>query len=283
MFGRRTVAQGGLMFAKINHVAIVSDNYAQLGKFYESAFGMRTSPKTRPSRAVTVGDGYVGLNINPRRAGRRSGLDHFGIQVENAETAFERMRAKYPTVKWLKRPSTRPFAGITTHDPNGIMFDISQKDMSNRTSVYVENDGQANARHIDHVAFRALRPDDSAEFFSDVFELTPTNTNKSAGDPNHYLTDGHITLVIMPWDITSYDGTGIITQGMDHIGFKVESVDALKADVKKIADDNPRLTPEPVATGAEGLALEELFRRSCPLGQYRMADCDGVLLDIAEA
>jgi len=271
------------MFAKINHVAIVSDNYAQLGKFYESAFGMRTSAKTRPSRAVTVGDGYVGLNINPRRAGRRSGFDHFGIQVENAETAFERMRAKYPTVKWLKRPSTRPFAGITTHDPNGIMFDISQKDMSNRTSVYVENDGQANPRHIDHVAFRTLRPDDSAEFFSDVFELTPTNTKKSAGDPNHYLTDGHVTLVIMPWDITSYDGTGIITQGMDHIGFKVESVDALKADVKKIADDNPRLMPEPVATGAEGLALEELFRRSCPLGQYRMADCDGVLLDIAEA
>jgi len=32
---------------------------------------------------VTVGDGYVGLNINPRRAGRHAGLDHFGIQVED--------------------------------------------------------------------------------------------------------------------------------------------------------------------------------------------------------
>ena len=39
---------------------------------------------------------------------------------------------------------------------------------------------------------------------------------KSAEDKNHYLTDGHMTLVIMPWDITDYDGTGIITQGMDH-------------------------------------------------------------------
>ena len=43
------------MFAKINHVAIVSDNYAQLAQFYEAVFGMKTSAKTRPGRAVTVG------------------------------------------------------------------------------------------------------------------------------------------------------------------------------------------------------------------------------------
>jgi catechol 2,3-dioxygenase-like lactoylglutathione lyase family enzyme len=270
------------MFSKINHVAIVSDNYAQLSKFYESVFGMKGSVNTRPARAVTVGDGYVGLNINPRRAGRRAGLDHFGIQVEDAEAAYERMRAKYPTVKWLKRPSTRPFAGVTTHDPNGIMFDISQKNMTNRTSVYVENDGNAAERHVNHVAFRVMHPELSAEFFRDVFELAPANVSKSSDDPNHYLTDGHVTLVIMPWDITDYDGTGIITMGMDHIGFKVESVEAVKRDIQTIADNNPRLTPAPVATGAEGIALEKLFARSCPLGEYRFADCDGVLIDIAE-
>ncbi|HET9149011.1 MAG TPA: VOC family protein [Alphaproteobacteria bacterium] len=271
------------MFAKINHVAIVSENYALLGKFYEGVFGMKTSPKTRPTRAVTVGDGYVGLNINPRRAGRRSGLDHFGVQVENVDAAFDRMRKKYPSVKWLKRPSTRPFAGITTHDPDGIMFDLSQKDMTNRTSLYVEQDGNANPRHIGHVAVRTMNPDRSAEFFRDVLELTPSNAKKGANDPNHYLTDGHITLVIMPWDITDYDATGIITAGMDHIGFKVESVEAVKADVKRIADDNPYLAPEPVATGSEGIALEKLFQRSCPLGQYQFADPDGVLIDVTEA
>src|SRR5213596_195421 len=121
------------MFSKINHVAIVSENYAQLAQFYIAAFGMRTSAKSRPSRAVTVGDGYVGLNINPRRAGRSAGLDHFGIQVEDADLCFERMRKKYPTVKWLQRPSTRPFAGISANDPDGNVFDISQKDMANRT------------------------------------------------------------------------------------------------------------------------------------------------------
>jgi catechol 2,3-dioxygenase-like lactoylglutathione lyase family enzyme len=268
------------MFSKINHVAIVSENYAQLAQFYQAVFGMTTSDKTRPGRAVTVRDGYVGLNINPRRAGRSAGLDHFGIQVDDCDTVFDRMRQKYPTVKWLKRPSTRPFAGISTHDPDGNMFDISQKDMANRTSVYVENDGKANARHINHVALRTMNPDAMAEFYRDVFELAPSNVKKRSDDPNHYLTDGHMTLVVMPWDIMDYDGTGIITMGMDHIGFKVESVDALKADVERIAGDNPRLSPAPIHTGKEGAALDKLFERSCAMGQHRLADPDGILIDV---
>jgi len=266
------------VFAKLNHFAIVSENYAQLCKFYEAMFGMTTSSKTRPTRAVTVRDGYVGLNINPRRAGRPAGFDHFGIQVEDAETAFDRMRKYYPSVKWQQRPPNRPFAGITTHDPDGNVFDISQKDMSNRTDVYIENDGTVNARHIDHFAMRTMRPAEMAEFYTRVFEFTPVN--RKEGDPNYYLSDGHVTLVIMPWDITDYAGTGIITCGMDHIGFKVESVDACKTDIARIAADNPRLAPEPVGTGAEGAALEQLFHRSCPLGEHRLADCDGVLIDI---
>ena len=267
------------MFAKINHVAIVSDDYAQLAQFYEAVFGMKTAAKSRPGRAVTVGDGYVGLNINPRRAGRSAGLDHFGIQVEDTAACFARMTRRYPKVKWLQRPSTRPFAGISTHDPDGNMFDISQKDMKNRASIYVENDGTANPRHIDHVAMRTMHPDDIAEFYAHVFELQPRN--KQPGDPNHYLTDGHVTLVVMPWDITDYDATGIITMGMDHIGFKVESLDAFKSDVSRIAADNPRLSPAPLDTGAEGAALAKLFERSCPLGQHRLADPDGTLIDVA--
>jgi len=267
------------MFAKINHVAIVSDNYAQLAKFYEAIFGMTNSPLARATQAVTVGDGYVGLNINPRRAGRSAGLDHFGIEVDDIDTVFERLRENYPEVKWLKRPSNRPFAGVTTHDPDGNVFDLSQKNMANRAGIYVDNTGTPNPRHISHIGLRTMRPDRMAEFYRNVFELSPANRN--AGDRNHYLTDGHVTLVIMPCDITDYDGTGIISAGMDHIGFKVENLAAFKQDVERIAADNPRLAPEPLGTGAEGRALLELFRRSCPLGQHHMADPDGILIDVA--
>ena len=75
------------MFAKINHVAIISEKYALLASFYESLFGMKRSPKGKINRAITVGDGYVGLNINPRKPGRPGGLDHFGVEVEDVETA----------------------------------------------------------------------------------------------------------------------------------------------------------------------------------------------------
>ena len=60
-------------------------------------------------------------------------------------------------------------------------------------------------------------------------------------------------------------------------GFKVEDMQAFKRDVEQIAADNPRLAPAPVGTGAEGKKLADLFRRSCPLGQHQMADCDGIL------
>lgn len=266
------------MFAKLNHLAIVSDNYAQLLKFYEAMFGMTPASKTRPGRAVGARDGYVGLNINPRRAGRHAGFDHFGIEVEHTETVYDRIRTNYPEVKWLKRPSNRPFAGVTTHDPDGNVFDISQKDMTNRRDIYVENDGNINPRHVDHFAMRTMRPEKMAEFYSSVFELKPAN--RKEGDKNYYLSDGHITLVVMPWDITDYDGTGIILSGMDHIGFKVEDLSACLVDIERIAAENPRLAPAPVGTGPEGKALANMFARSCPIGAHQLADCDGVLLDI---
>ena len=88
------------MFAKINHVAIVSEKYSLLAAFYQSLFGLTSSPKARTNRAITVGDGYVGFNINPRKAGRPAGLDHFGVEVEDVETVLERMRSKYPQANW---------------------------------------------------------------------------------------------------------------------------------------------------------------------------------------
>jgi hypothetical protein len=37
-----------------------------------------------------------------------------------------------------------------------------------------------------------------------------------------------------------------------------------------------------VHTGSEGKALDALFARSCAMGQHRLADPDGILLDVME-
>jgi catechol 2,3-dioxygenase-like lactoylglutathione lyase family enzyme len=266
------------MSAKIRHVAIVSDQYALEGRFYEAVFGMKTAADKRPERAVTVSDGYVGLNINPRKAGRPAGLDHFGLEVEDAQAACARLRERYPEVQVLERPSTRPFAGISTHDPCGNVFDLSQKSMPNRTSVYVEAP-RAQPRSISHLAIRTLNAEQVAEFYVEVFGLQPLA--KKPGDPNFRLSDGRVELVLMPWSILDYRGGGIARPGPDHIGFRVESVEAVKAQLKKVGDDNPHLRPLPVGTGPEGEARLKLFA-ACPHGAYHLADVDGVLIDIAE-
>jgi hypothetical protein len=70
------------MFAKIKHLAIISDNYVLLSRFYEALFGMKTSKSPRPESAVAIGDGYIGMNIIPQKLGRQAGLEHFGLEVE---------------------------------------------------------------------------------------------------------------------------------------------------------------------------------------------------------
>jgi catechol 2,3-dioxygenase-like lactoylglutathione lyase family enzyme len=262
------------MAAKLKHIALVSDNYAVQGKFYEAAFGMRTAADPRPERAVTVGDGYVGLNINPRKPGRAAGLDHFGLEVDEVAPILERL--KKHRVEVVQRPSTRPFAGITTHDPAGNLFDLSQRDMENRASVYVEAEKPA-ARRISHFALRTLHAEKLADFYAEVCGLQPVKGRHG----NFHLTDGRVTLVLMPWRITDYEGTGIVRPGPDHIGFEVESLDAFRKRLEELGDNNPHLRARQLS-GREGEARMKLFAASCSLGEYRLADVDGVLLDVAE-
>ena len=266
------------MSGKIRHIAIVSNQYALLGRFYEAVFGMTTAADKRADRAVTVSDGYVGLNINPRKAGRPAGLDHFGIEVDDVERTLALLRSRYPAVEVLSRPSTRPFAGVSGHDPAGNLFDLSQKDMGNRTSVYVEppRDGK---RAISHFALRTLHADALADFYAEAFGFA--RQARKPGDPNHYLSDGRVTLVLMPWSILDYAGGGIARPGPDHIGFGVESLAAVKERLASVADGNPHLRPFPVGAGPEGEARLKLFER-CLLGAHHLADPDGVLIDLAE-
>src|SRR4051794_32634169 len=158
------------MFAKINHMAMVSPIYPMLAKFYEAYFGLKPSGKTsRPLNAVTVGDGYVGLNINPLRDGYVGGLDHFGMVVDDVELVLERARAKFPGANIVKRPSTRPFAAYSGHDPDGNVFDLSQKSERDKlVGVYAEQTAQeANQdRYLNKFAIRTMNAEKCADFYA---------------------------------------------------------------------------------------------------------------------
>ena len=62
------------MFGKLNHLAITSDHYTLLGMFYRAAFGLKASGDTaREIGAISVGDGYLGMTLIPRRGGHLFG------------------------------------------------------------------------------------------------------------------------------------------------------------------------------------------------------------------
>lgn len=267
------------MFAKLNHLAITTDQYTVLGMFYRAYFGLKVSGVTERERsAISVGDGYVGMTLIPRRAGRRGGLDHFGIEVEDFDLACERIAKKYPDIEVVKRPSNRPFASYSTHDPAGNYFDLSQPGHENRAEIY-DMEGWKQDMTIDHFAIRVREPERVATFYSDVFELEARNVPE--GNGGYHLTDGRVTISIVPWKISDFNGTGIEQPALDHIGFRTHDLDAFIEHVESLKVLNPHIAPRPIDFNEEGKARMALLGK-CPHGDYRIADPDGTLIDVAQ-
>jgi predicted enzyme related to lactoylglutathione lyase len=267
------------MFAKLNHLAITTDHYTTLGMFYRAVFGMKVSGDTaREMSAISVGDGYVGMTLIPRRGGRKAGLDHFGIEVEDLEKVRAKVAKKYPDIEIVKRPSNRPFASYSAHDPAGNYFDLSQQGHENRAEVYAQGEWKQD-NSISHFALRARQAGRMAEFYADVFELEARNVAGESG--SYHLTDGRVTLAILPWTISAFDGAGIEQPAMDHMGFRVPSLDAFKKNLAKVEQQNLQIRAKPIDFDSEGVARKKLLAK-CPYGSLQLADPDGTLIDVAE-
>jgi len=274
------------MASRIKHVAIVSQDHARLGRFYAAAFGMTNArdPGPQPAGAAgtpgasTVTDGYVGMNINGRANGRQGGFDHFGIEVDDVEEIRRRVEDIGPEVNLLKRPSSRPFAGISMHDPAGNVFDLSHRQMENRRGIYADMEDKQYQRHISHFMLRTVDAPRIAKFYKDVFDFE--EKPKDADDTNFYLTDGKVTLIVAPWRIADYAGSGIERPALEHLGFHVESVEAFKQDLDRLIEEDSTLTPH-AFRGDEGQVRLKLLK-TCGYGEFHFADPDGVLLEVSE-
>jgi predicted enzyme related to lactoylglutathione lyase len=264
------------MFAKLNHVALISDNYGAQSIFYKALFDLKSGSSAKfESTAVAIGDGYVGMQIIPRFPGRQGGIDHFGIQVDDVDAVRARVAKRHPEIEIIQRPSNRPFAAFGMYDPAGNYFDLSAKGLKNRDGIY-EKPAWEQDRVFTHFAVRALEPTRLATFYHEIFELEMT---EDAG--TYRLSDGRIALVIIPWRISDFFGSGIEKPALDHLGFSVESITAFKADLAEMTSRNPSMIPKPLGNGDEGKVRLALFERT-KLGDYYMSDLDGVLIAVAE-
>ncbi len=269
------------MFARIAHVAIYTENFQKMANFYKSIFGMKQitsgmADQTGEKKADVghISDGIIGLALLRRNAGIRSGLDHFGFDVEDIKTVVDRIRADYPEI--LVKSDLGdivPFASTRAQDPVGTFIDISQREAPNVREGYAE-DRWDQVRHFNHVVIRAFNPSLLADFYKKVFELQEL---ESAED-HRCLTDGKSHLVIRSCHTSTYT---TMTEGLDHIGFKVESLEKVKNDLSEIGKSFPQSVPKKIAGGRFGdVALSDL--EACGAGQYGTADPDGVLLHLSE-
>lgn len=123
-----------------------------------------------------------------------------------------------------------------------------------------------------------MHPAALAEFYLDVYEFK--EEEKALEDPNFYLTDGKVTLVLAPWKIEDYYGTEHRAPGLDHVGYKVENVEAFKYDVVMLTKADPEwLAPKSPNLESENDVVVGLLQ-SCRYGKYQVSDPEGNFIDV---
>lgn len=275
------------MLTRIQHFAIVSENFVREAKFYEAVFGMKRSKPgseeeqkaIRTNYAVSISDGYVGVTVIGRKPGYVPGLHHFGFDVDDIDEAIARIKKNHPEVAVLRRPSNRPFASYGAHDPEGNYFDLTQEGMSNRRDVYA-GEQREQPRRVHHLKLRVMNAPAIAAFYRDMLDLQ--EADKALEDPNFYLTDGKMTLVVAPWKMSDFEGAGIDRPGLEHVGFKVESVDAVRKDLAALREADPEMRERIIAEPSEGERRLALIA-SCRHARHEFSSPDGVFVDICES
>jgi catechol 2,3-dioxygenase-like lactoylglutathione lyase family enzyme len=145
--------------------------------------------------------------------------------------------------------------------------------------VYVEP-GREQARRIHHLKLRVMNPSAIAAFYRDLFDLK--EEEKALEDPNFYLTDGKVTLIVAPWKMSDYEGAGIDRPGLEHIGFKVESVEAVRKELAALREADPEMRERTISSPPEAERRLSLIA-SCRYGDHQFSDPDGVFVDISDA
>lgn len=269
---------------KLNHIACIAQDAITVAKFYSKIFHMSYHPQaSRLGWAATAREGYVGLNFNPMMPGRPGpiGLDHFGIEVEDIQQSFRNAEEMYPEVERIKRSGTRPYAQVGIHDPDGQVVDINQKNLDESVSevktggLYLEEDKE-QPRHVEYLALRTMDPARCSDFYRDVFEMTPMN--RTEDDEGRSLTDGRVTLKLIPWKLDDYDGMHASRPMLDHIGFRVEDADQVH---QEILDYNAKFPPGAapcwLLDGRDADRRKQaLLQRAAPDSRYQYCDANGV-------
>jgi catechol 2,3-dioxygenase-like lactoylglutathione lyase family enzyme len=114
----------------LNHVGIVVDNLSEAIAAYSTKFGYGEAAVLRddqgqPTLAFIQISRNTFIELSPSSATRRAGLDHFGIQVEDAKTAAAALQQRGVKIDDPRAGRTVSFITSTT-EPYGVRMELSE-------------------------------------------------------------------------------------------------------------------------------------------------------------
>jgi catechol 2,3-dioxygenase-like lactoylglutathione lyase family enzyme len=110
---------------------------------------------------------------------------------------------------------------------------------------------------IRHLAIMTRSPKKMAQFYQETFDMEIIN--KAPNDVAFFLSDGYLTLAILPHRLE-----GEAAVGINHFGFEIEDLEAVK---KKLADF--------------GVEMPKLRPAERPYAEYRACDPEGNQFDLS--
>lgn len=123
--------------AKLRHVALAVQDVERAAKFYEEVFEMKRVGETKSSLAdgVYLTDGVITMAILKYKSDKVAGhkkeesrVNHVGFQVDDLESSSAKIKSKGGAF-FLDLPQDKDslYFERKFRDPEGIVFDISQK------------------------------------------------------------------------------------------------------------------------------------------------------------
>jgi glyoxylase I family protein len=129
---------------------------------------------------------------------------------------------------------------------------------------------------IKHIALSTQDVDKTAKFYIEVFGMKEVGKINSPGARGYYLTDGDLNLAILNFKNDAVAGVerGKDWSGIHHIGFQVESLEAI-AERLTAAGSSPRDdVNEALGVGQGGHRYANV--------EVKYNGPDGVMLDVSE-
>ena len=249
--------------AILRYIAFVSDNPEKVTEFYHRF--LRTEEMGRsPQGDISITDGFYNLtffNKRPTLGEMRmeSGLHHIGLEVDNLEEVKGKFLALNSRGMILQEPGDIHHGEIRIHDPECHPVSLSTR------SFGVPSSKEKRFPRIRHIAYNALDPEMMLRFYTQVLDLREVPSSyqrRQQGRANRFCGDGKTNLALHPFysQIEGHEAKF----GINHIGFLVNDMQAVMAELSRVLKIAPRPSTRPYA-------------------EFRFRDTDGNALDLSQS